>query len=94
MKMILTCAALALFVGNAEAQQACNSRSVIVKMLGEKYHEQAIGGGRANQALIEVFVSPEGSFTVIASYPNGIACLIAGGYDWKHFEKPKAGKRA
>jgi hypothetical protein len=95
MKMLSLCIALALLIGTAEAQTtACNLRSVILNMLDQKYKEIPVGMGNGSGYLLEVFVSDNGTFTVISSYPNGMSCLLASGNDWKEVEKPKPGKKA
>jgi hypothetical protein len=84
-----------IFAWAAQAQTtACNLRSVILGMLDTKYKEAPIGMGNGNGYLLEVFVSETGSFTIVSSYPNGMACLLASGNDWKELEKPKPGKKA
>jgi hypothetical protein len=71
--------------GRAEPA-ACAERGQIVAGLAEIYGERpyAIGLAARNQ-LVEVFAAPEtGSWTIIMTTPDGIACLIAAG---EHFER-------
>ncbi len=42
------------------------------------------GGG-----IVEVFVSPEGSWTLVVAQPNSMSCLIAAGQDWETLPQPK-----
>jgi hypothetical protein len=95
MKMLPLCAALALLIGNAEAQTtACNTRTVIENMLITKYKEAPIGMGSGRGFMLEIYVSDTGTFTIVSSYPNGMACLIASGDGWRLLERPKPGKKA
>jgi hypothetical protein len=72
-----------VFVSPAHAQQVCTMRDDIVKMLGEKYQEQPAGQGIAGRSILELFVSEKGTFTFLASSPNGVSCIVAAGKDWQ-----------
>ena len=61
--------------------RACAPRDVVVDRLAEGYGEtrKSIGLG-ANNAVIEVFASDDsGTWTITATSPQGITCLIASG---------------
>lgn len=80
----------AAFSFPAEAQQVCTTRSDLVKMLLEKYKEQPSGQGLVgDRAILEVFVSDKGTFTIVSSHTNGVACIIAAGNSWEAMERPK-----
>ena len=77
----------------AEAQTACGKRETIVKMLSDKFSEQRHGGGTSGQSsLIEVYTSPSGTWTIIASGARGFSCVIAAGNDWNDFARKIEGK--
>lgn len=63
----------------ALAQSPCGDRVAIVRMLDEKYHERRIAVGVTAEKVLEVFVSPAGSWTIALSRPSGLTCLIAAG---------------
>lgn len=89
--LILAVAALGLLAGAAQAQQVCTMRADLVKMLGDKYKEQPSGQGLVgDRAMLEVYVSEKGTFTIVSSYPNGVACIIAAGNSWEAMERPKS----
>src|SRR3546814_11705601 len=44
----------------------------------------ALRGVTASGALFEVLVSPEGSFTVLFSFPDGLTCPVATGEAWRN----------
>lgn len=83
-KLIKATMGLGLMVLAADqltAQQGnCAPRDVVLQRLAEGYGEtrQAIGLG-ANNAVVEVFASTEGSWTITVTLPNGVTCLVASG---------------
>lgn len=55
----------------------------MVAQLGSLFGERRLGQGLADSGfIIELFVSPQGSFTVFATTPHGQSCLIASGEAW------------
>ena len=68
--------------GGAYAQAAnCAPRTAIVERLATKYGEsrQSMGLG-TNNAVVEVFASADtGTWTILFTRPDGVACLIAAG---------------
>jgi hypothetical protein len=62
----------------------CSMHDDLVKMLNSKYSESLAGYGVAGQRnIVEVFIAERGSFTIIATNPNGVSCVIAAGQDWE-----------
>lgn len=62
----------------------CDKRPDVVAHLKKEYKESPRSMGLAsNGSVIEVFVSPKGSFTIIITQPTGISCLVAGGENWE-----------
>jgi len=83
--------AAAVFVGGAlfdaqaaNAQQACGDRAELVEKLGKAYEEgpRAIGLSDAG-TIVEVLVSPSGSWTILVNHPNSVTCLVAAGQYWE-----------
>ena len=77
----LAVASLPAFAGN------CAKRDMIVERLKSKYSESFAGGGlqasRTKNSVVEVWASKEtGTFTVILTTPEGLACIVATGTDW------------
>ena len=61
---------------------ACAPRHEVVKKLNDEYHEQQIGTGRAGpQAILEMYASKGGSFTMIVTTADGRSCILAAGED-------------
>jgi hypothetical protein len=62
----------------------CGARADVVKMLKENFGERAMAHGIAHSgSLAEVFISPNGTWTIIATSPNGISCMIGSGESWE-----------
>ena len=89
-KYILTISALALGMAVAapvvaQAQVACGARDSVVRNLGEKYGEVRRGGGlTGSTAIYEIWASETtGSWTILKTTPNGMACVMAVGEGWQ-----------
>ena len=87
----LTAALVAAFSWPAYAQQAvCGARDEIVSRLENGYQETASGAGPivGGGAVIELYTSDAGTWTLVLTQPNGVSCLIAVGKNWETL-KPK-----
>jgi hypothetical protein len=89
-KNILTTSALVLGMAAAappvaQAQIACGARDSVVRNLGEKYGEVRRGGGlTGSTAIYEIWASEDtGSWTILKTTPNGMACVMAVGEGWQ-----------
>lgn len=75
------------------AHKACDARQKVLEFLLKKYGERPVGIGLVpNQTAVELLVSPNGTFTIIATSPKGLSCLIAAGEAWE-FVPAKPGER-
>ena len=77
----------ALIAGMATAAQAqthCDTRAVVVEKLGKVYGEVRRGGGLSGLTeIFEIWASEAtGSWTILKTTPNGIACIMAVGDGW------------
>ena len=84
-----------MFAPSAMAQQAaiftapCLETKELIASLGKDYHEEVIGGGLTKRDdLLCVFVSPQMTFTIVLTSPNGMSCMISSGTNWTQ-EKPQ-----
>ena len=68
----------------AAAQTACGERADILKNLDRAHSErpQALGLS-ADGKVLEVLVSPTGSWTILVSDPSRLTCLVAAGEGWE-----------
>ena len=64
-------------------QVPCGKRSDVVRVLREAFGETALAQGLAHTgAVAEVFTSPKGSWTIVATSPDGMACMVGSGESW------------
>jgi hypothetical protein len=69
----------------ATAQQLpCGNRDDMVESLFSQYREQPRAMGIANHtAIIEVFTSKTGTWTILLTRPDGASCIVSAGEDWE-----------
>lgn len=86
--------AIFMAVMAGQAQAACFERAQIIARLQAEYGEQRSGGGVQNaQSVIEVLVSPEsGTWTILRTGANGMACILVSGTNWRDFEPEPVGE--
>lgn len=86
-KMTLGLGIMALAAQNVSAQdnRNCAPRDFVLDRLAEGYGETRQSIGLAAQGtVIEVFASGEtGSWTIIATMPNGTTCMVASGQSFE-----------
>ena len=76
---------------NAEMQKACADRAMIVERLNSGYSEEPVAMGLSvNGSIVEVFASKDGSFTIIATKPSGVSCILVTGESWEGMMARKA----
>ena len=85
-KFVAVLAALSLFscAGVASAATACGNHDALAKSLNTKFKEARRVMGVVNaRAVMEIFMSPQGTWTVLVTDTTGTACIIASGQDWQ-----------
>lgn len=85
--------AAALLIGSiavwtpAEAQwrpPACSERDKLISHLSKAYGEKRQGAGlQSSTGLMELYVSEEGSWTLLLTRPDGTSCPVAVGEQWR-----------
>ena len=90
----LACALLAIMLavaGSAAAQDiACGPHNTVVMLLRQYYSEQVQALGITSTGeLVEIFVSPRGTWTVVMTTPSGPSCLVTAGVDWQMVPMPQ-----
>jgi hypothetical protein len=77
----------------ASAEAGCDSRSKILSALDQEYKESPVGIGLTQSGrVIELLVSRKGSWTLLATGPTGMSCLIAAGENWEAMALPEGDK--
>jgi hypothetical protein len=73
------------------APPVCDRRELIVASLTEQYGESARSIGLDTRGnLLEIFASPEGSWTAILTDPRGKACVVATGEAFEQVNLPSS----
>jgi hypothetical protein len=87
-RKFLTCLAAAamlpVFSNAGSAAAPCGTRAEIVKNFPKNSRKAPQSVGVVNQdAVVEVCVSENGSWTIIASGTDGKSCVLSSGEDWE-----------
>ncbi len=66
----------------------CGERYALLEQLEQKFSERRTAYGlTADGRLVEVFVGPSGSWTILATAPGGPTCLVSSGAGWQEIDK-------
>lgn len=78
----------------AAAQGPCFDRDALAAQLSERYGECRAGMGLQDpETLIETWTSEDtGTWTLIATRPNGTSCVLATGVAWQDAPPMQAGR--
>lgn len=69
-------------IAQAKADQ-CAARTDMVRALGEKFHENQAARGLVNpNVVLEIFISDQGTWTILATDTHGQSCVITAGEGW------------
>lgn len=72
---------------HAQTATPCARRAQMVDFLAKNFGERSIGRGVSSEGLlVEIFVGPSGSWSMILTNPAGVSCLVGSGDGW---ETPK-----
>jgi hypothetical protein len=78
--------------GLAVAAPQCGDHDKIVDVLGHKYKETRRVMGVVNaKSVMEMFMSPEGTWTMVITDTSGISCITAAGEEWQDVPVAVAG---
>jgi len=84
-KMAAIGVALALSTLSAQAQLVCGVHSDVVAGLAQAFQEKQIGYGVVGQAaIVEIYVSASGSWTMLITDVKGRSCILAAGEGWEN----------
>jgi hypothetical protein len=62
----------------------CAKRTEVVRILRENFGEHPVGHGLADSgAVAELFSSSKGTWTIVATSPNGVSCMVGSGESWQ-----------
>lgn len=70
------------------SQQLCAPRAALVEKLKAEFDEEPESVGVTHSGgLFEVLASSSGTWTVLATGPNGVSCLVLSGDGWMSKER-------
>jgi type IV secretory pathway VirB2 component (pilin) len=76
-----------------QAQPVCGAHEAVITTLSGKFAEKPVSMGLANNGtVVEVLSSPDGSWTIVMTAPNGLTCLLAAGDYWQEVPEKLAGQ--
>lgn len=76
----------------AWGQVVCNPRAEIAASLLREHAEVPRAMGVTNRgAVLEVFVAPSGTWTLVVTVPSGMSCLTGVGDGWTMLPSPAKG---
>ncbi len=73
--------------GADAANTRCGNHKDVVAFLGKKYKETRIGMGLINAGqMMELYMSAEGTWTMLITRPDGVSCFGPVGKSWTHIK--------
>ena len=70
------------------AQTVCGIHQVVLDKLKSTFDEEPAGRGLAkNGGVLEIYTSPEGTWTITLTRPDGLSCLMETGEFWETLER-------
>ncbi len=71
----------------ALAETFCAKHDALATILDSKFGEQQTGAGLAgNAAMVELYVSKKGTFTLVSTNTEGVSCIVGAGDNWEKIE--------
>jgi len=76
--------AVLLTAVTAHAAAVCGARGALKAGLTGQHSEVVAGRGKAGQGklMVELYTSGSGTWTVLATTPEGQSCILAAGQNW------------
>lgn len=90
--LVATASFVVPLAAQAQGQQNCGNRELVIERLTGKYGESRQSIGMAPKGrVVEVFASDEtGTWTITVTMPNGMTCLVASGQSYEDIDEPIA----
>ena len=84
-------AALSLWPTSAAGQVLCGPQNKLADQLKQRFGEtrQAMGVSTDAQRIIELFMAPDGSWTIVVTDTRGRSCIVLAGEDWTQAPQPQ-----
>lgn len=89
---IIAAAVIATSASPSTAGPPCGRHEEVTKALTSKYQEtRRVLGVINSRHVMEIFLSPEGTWTVLVTDTNGMSCITASGDAWQEVSVTVAG---
>ena len=76
----------------AEAATQCGNHDKILDVLGNRFKETRRVMGVVNaKAVMEIFMSPQGTWTMVITNTSGLSCITSSGEEWQEVPVAVAG---
>ena len=77
-------AALSLWPTSAAGQMLCGPQNKLADLLKQRFGDTRQAGGVSADArrIVELFVAPNGSWTIVVTDAHGQSCIVLSGEDW------------
>lgn len=73
----------------APPERPCAERAHVAGKLRETFGERMVGSGLTESGMLfELYVGPAGTWTLLATAPTGISCLVGAGESWEPLPAP------
>lgn len=91
---MLAAGALCCLLSSVRAEALmCGPRDQVTKVLAEKYKEFPRAAGiMSGLTLMEIYVSERGTWTILTTNDQGIACVVRAGEAWDELPPPPKGR--
>lgn len=77
-----------LTAGYAQAAHPhnCSRTATVEALLANKFDEAVKFEGTSGEYIARVFVSADGSWSLVYTHPRGFSCIMEGGSNWQEVE--------
>ncbi len=87
--ILMALTVLVFNISTVQAAQVCLPRQEAISQLAKQFEEKPIGRGLSDDgnAMVELFTSEKGSWTIVVTDTKGKSCLVASGDSWGSLPK-------
>ena len=95
MRTVLAALAAVMLCASASGQPVCLPYPHLSAQLARLFGEHRTGRGVLDEGMAsEIFLSPSGSWTFVVVRPDGIACVVASGREWRSLADRSLGRES
>jgi hypothetical protein len=96
LRTLLLAAVISTVGASAATASQCGPRTVIIELLAKNFEERPVAIGLSrNGRLLEILAREDGrTWTVIATSPQGVTCVLDAGEEWQVQQAMASGPEA